>query len=147
MNQAHLHLLLNHLPMMGAVIGFTVLLVGVLSGNDTVRRTAYGILLGASVAVIPTHITGEGAEEVLEQLPNVNHRIIHAHEEAVGLFQWAMAMVGLLASLSLFSPLRQYSWLKWVLILATIVALYGGQKAGTTGGEISHPEIRTSASE
>ena len=142
MNQAHLHLLLNHAPIMGAAIGLMVLIAGLLTGNESVKRTAFGIFIGAALIVIPTHITGEGAEHLIESIPGSDHKLIHAHGRAVGLFQWVMAALGILSAAALFSPLQKMDWIKWIVLVLALVAMYGAQQAGTSGGAISHPEVR-----
>ncbi|WP_262708252.1 hypothetical protein [Hymenobacter persicinus] len=36
----------------------------------------------AALLTIPTQLTGEGAEKVVEDRPSVTHALIHEHEEA-----------------------------------------------------------------
>lgn len=80
MNQAHLHLMINHLPIMGVVIATLVLISGFIIKNKIVKRTALGIYILSCFGIIPSHITGEGAEEIAEKIPEISHDLIHTHE-------------------------------------------------------------------
>ena len=58
MNQAHLHLLLNHLPILGALFGLLILAGGFLLKYDTVKRTALGLFVLSAILAIPAYLTG-----------------------------------------------------------------------------------------
>ncbi len=72
MNQAHFHLILNHLPILGILFGLIILTGGFLTKNAAVKRTALGMFVLSAIFAIPAYLTGEGAEEVVENLPGVN---------------------------------------------------------------------------
>src|SRR5262245_10921687 len=102
MNTAHWHLLLNHIPVTGVVLGTLVLIAGQLLKNDTVRRTALGIFVFASLMAVPAYLTGEGAEEMAEKLPGVTETAIEAHEESGKTFLILAILTGALALLAFF---------------------------------------------
>jgi cobalamin synthase len=148
MNDAHLHLLLNHLPIIGLLIGTLILLVGILLKSSVSKKIALTVILFASISAIPTFSFGEGAEEVVEHMEGVTketHHLIHEHEEKAELF---MPFVWILIALSLIAIILEWKKnkiAKFVQIATLIVALtatYIAREVGTTGGEISHPEIR-----
>jgi len=66
MNGAQLHLALNHLPVIGTLIALLVLAAGMALRNETVRRTALVLLVGAGLAAGGAFLTGEPAEEVID---------------------------------------------------------------------------------
>ncbi|MCA8829764.1 hypothetical protein [Hymenobacter pini] len=141
MNEAHLHLLLNHTPILGSLFGLLVLAVGVVRRNPTITRVGLVSLLGAAALAILTQHTGEGAEEVVEKIPGITHQLIHAHEEAAELGFWALELTGALALLALLVTTRAR--------LFTLAALAGAllsfgllARAGNLGGQIRHSEIR-----
>jgi hypothetical protein len=48
MNDAHLHLVFNHFPIIVPIVGMIILIVGFFSNSDVVKRTALGVfVLGA----------------------------------------------------------------------------------------------------
>lgn len=147
MNTAHIHLLVNHFPIVGLVIGALTLVVGLLLRRETVKQTALAILVFAALMAIPTLLTGEGAEETIEHLPGVSHDSIEVHEHAGARFFWTFLGVGIFALVNLALSLMRHalaSKLYIVTLLGALVAGFLAKEAGTTGGEIRHTEIRGS---
>jgi len=148
MNQAHYHLLLNHLPIIGTLIGILTLAAGFLLKSSHVKRTALVIFVFAAVSAIPAFLTGEGAEEVVEEMPGVTESVIEQHEDLAAIFIWLTSALGIVALLTLISDLRAMGLSKILygltasLCIATMVL---AQQVGTTGGKVRHTEIRTSA--
>lgn len=149
MNEAHLHLLVNHIPIIGVVIGILVLSTGYILKNITIKRTALGIFIFSSLFAIPAFFSGERAEEVIEKLPGVSENYIEAHEEVAEVFIWIIASLGVLSLLTFLSDYFKRKISKWLYLLTAIMAivtLVVAKQVGTTGGEIRHPEIRTTQS-
>ncbi|KUG08621.1 hypothetical protein [Solirubrum puertoriconensis] len=142
MNEAHLHLLLNHVPILGSLAGFVILLVGVLRHNASVTKTGLIMLLVAAAFALPTQLTGEGAEELIEHRPTVSHAQIEAHEDAAELAFWMLELTAIPALVALM--LWQHARAR-LLVLLTL----GGAAlsfalmayAGWEGGKINHPEL------
>lgn len=145
MNQAHLHLLLNHLPILGALFGLLLLTGGFLLKNDTVKRTALGLFVLSAILAIPAYLTGEGAEEVVEGLPGVTENLIEAHEDMANIFLWMVGALGLIALATLYTDLKSKktaSMLYALTFAAAIGTMVFAQRVGASGGEIRHTEIR-----
>lgn len=148
MNQAHFHLILTHIPIMGILFGILILLAGIILKNKPVRVTALYVLFGSALMAVPTFFSGEGAEEMLENYPNVSHQVIERHEELASIFIW---VVGALGILSLITSLAEYRGWKsrntfYLLTgLAALAAMAFAKPLGTSGGEIRHTEIKTAA--
>lgn len=146
MNQAHLHLVFNHLPIIVPIVGFLVMIGGFVFSSDVVKRTAYSIFILGAICTMPAFFTGEGAEEVVENIPTVTENLIHEHEEAAEVLAILSYFLGALSIVGLWANLKQKSFagiLSYVTILLCVVILYFGKQTGTTGGEIRHTEIRT----
>ena len=148
MNQAHLHLLLNHLPILGALFGLLILAGGFLLKNDTVKRTALGLFVLSAILAIPAYLTGEGAEEVVESLPGVTENLIEAHEEMANIFLGLVGALGLFALVTFYTDFKSKK-VAPMLYTLTFVAALGtmlfAQRVGSSGGEIRHTEIRSGA--
>lgn len=148
MNGAHFHLLVNHLPVLGILFGLLTLAAGFVFKNGTVKRTALGILIFASIAVFPTHKSGEEAEEVVEDMNIVEHSYIHTHEEAADLFMKVVIGLGILAIATFVLDVRNHKqapMLYVVTLLFAVGTMYFAQKASNTGGKVRHTEIRAGA--
>ncbi|MFN8700089.1 MAG: hypothetical protein ACK500_05530 [Flavobacteriales bacterium] len=144
MNAIHLHLIANHIPILGSVIGLFVLLAGFFFRNREVRITAAAILLFASIGGVVTNKSGEEAEEVVEDLPGVSHDLIHEHEEMAEKAMPFILATAVLAAASLFGEIKRKKFARIASLLLLISALgvstLSGY-AGYLGGKIRHPEI------
>lgn len=150
MSEHHLHLLVNHVPIMGCFFGLIVLIAGMVMGNKTVKRTGYIMLVASAVFTLPAFFTGEGAEEVVEELGTASHDVIHEHEEMAELSLWLAEIMGIAAFISLMLDIRNHKWNALMNILTLVISIlcFGSLiRTGNSGGEIRRPEIRSTTSE
>lgn len=146
MNEAHLHMVVNHFPIIGTILGLGILLVGYFQKNSAVKNTAYVLFIIAAVFAAASMATGEGAEEMVEDMQGVGHEIIHNHEEMAEKLAFVLYILGVVSIAGLYTTIKKTSQSKLVSLLTIIiavVAIFFAQKTGTTGGEIRHTEIRT----
>ena len=149
MNGAHFHLVVNHLPIIIPMAALIVLILGLIIKSEVVKRTAYFLFVVGAICTISAFASGEGAEEIAENLPGVKEQLIHGHEEnaeAFALFNYALGLISIVA---IWASWKQKSFAKWlsILILAmALVVIFKGREVGTSGGEIRHTEIRKGVS-
>jgi uncharacterized membrane protein len=147
MNMAHLHLLLNHVPTVGFGIGVGLLLVALAGRDDKLTRLSLGVLFLIALLAIATYQTGNAAAEAIERLPGVSQAFIDRHQDAALLAFLFIQITGAVAWLGLWQfrrisrPTRRT--LSAVLVLS-IVTFGLMARAADIGGEIRHPEIRSS---
>ena len=145
MNEAHLHLIINHFPLVGIVIGVLVLAFGLLLKKNQVVVTALGIFILCAITTALSFKTGEGAEEIVENIAGVSHELIHEHEETAERFGLPMYGIAFLSVVSLFLANKGFKFSQYLNVAILVLALfvtYLSIKVGTTGGEIRHTEIR-----
>ena len=148
MNDAHYHLIVNHLPIVGLLIGILVLIAGLVFNKAEVKLTALGIFIFSAITSIAAFYTGEGAEEVVENLEGISETLIHTHEEYAETFYTLSLMLGGLSLLTFILELKKMKFTKYLMILCLLIALVDGVLAtyvGSSGGEIRHSEIRNDA--
>jgi uncharacterized membrane protein len=148
MNDAHLHMVVNHFPIIGTIFGFGILIIGLVLKNKTLQNTSYGLFIVAAIFGAFSMGTGEGAEELVEDIPNIGKQIIHEHEELAEKLAVLLYVLGTLSLGGLYLNFKNHSKAKllsfFVLGIAT-AGLFLVQKVGTSGGEIRHSEIRPNA--
>lgn len=147
-NDAHLHLILNHLPILGVLFGLLIMAGGFLLKNNAVKRTALGMFVLSAVCAIPAYLTGEPAEEMVENLPGVTENLMEAHEDLANIFLWVTGALGALSLLTFFADLKAKtiaSTLYGITFVAALGSMVLAQRVGASGGEIRHTEIRTGA--
>lgn len=91
-----------------------------------------------------TMMTGEGAEEIVEEL-GISHDIIHEHEEIAETFMKILYALGILSILGLTANLKKHTKatiVSYIVLILAIGSAILSKNVGTFGGEISHTEIR-----
>ena len=149
MNSAHLHIILNHIPVIGIPFGLALLIWGFLRKSDEVKRAALLVFVAIALVTIPTYLTGKAAEDLVEHLPGVSENLIEKHEDAATIALIATSVLGGLALLRLLIPVRFVAVGGPMSILVFVFALGVAGWLGRTGhlgGQIRHSEIRGSSS-
>ncbi|MDX1438825.1 MAG: hypothetical protein R3284_02875 [Rubricoccaceae bacterium] len=142
MNGAHLHLLLNHFPIIGVIFACGIGGFALMISNQAVLRVALWLIVLSGALALPTYLTGEPAEEIVEEF-GANHDFLEAHEDMGKLAAIGTGMVGALALFGLiWFRKKEISRLFSVLVLAAAVFV-GGLLVytGNLGGKIMHPEL------
>lgn len=147
MNGAEIHLMLNHVPILGTLFVAGLLVYGLARGQDAVVRVAFWAMVVVGLVGVATYLSGEAAEEVVEEALDVSHDIIESHEHFAvwGLVATGIATLGALAGLFVyrFRPIgRGFS----ILVLVLTIGAFGTLAyTAYLGGRINHPEIRSGA--
>ena len=145
MNQAHLHLIVNHVPIVGSLFAAVLLAAGVLKHDLTLTKAGLLAVLAAGLLCLPAQLTGEGAAAIAQNLPRVSRALINNHAEAAELGFWVLESAAALALFGLLL-LKNNSPKARLLSLLTLVAAvlsFGLRaRAGNLGGQIRHTEIR-----
>lgn len=145
MSAAHIHLVLNHLPLLGILFGALLLAYGLWRGSSDVQRASLGLLAIAGLSTIAVYLTGEPAEEIVEGLAGVSHDAIEAHE-ALGTYALVAGLLtGLTSLVALVLGAARERLSRGAVVLTLGLALAATALIGYTanlGGKISHPELR-----
>ncbi len=155
----HLHLLLNHLPVVGSIASVMLLLYAMLRRNAELKRTALLAFVITALTAFATDYTGDGAEHVARQIPGINRKLIEEHSDAgdaamdVSIAAGAIALVGLILAWTKKGDEQtigdyvqhHHEPKQWVIIATLVVGLisiYFVSVAAYKGGLIRHPEIQ-----
>jgi uncharacterized membrane protein len=144
MNEAHFHLLINHFPIIGLFFGTAILIFGVIKKNPLVLNIAYIIFIFCMITGKIAMMTGDKAENVVENL-GVSHDIIHIHEELAENLMKILYLLGLASILGIYTTIKKHVkalLLAYLILILAIVSLVLSNPVGTSGGEIRHTEIR-----
>lgn len=145
MNGAHWHLVLNHLPIIIPIVGLLIMIGGLFLKSEVLKRAAYSIFILGALAAIAAFLTGEGAEELVEELPGIDEKFIKIHEEVAEIFAIILYVLGGVSLVGLWASWKGKSYSNYIALLAialSVVGLFYAKQTGTTGGEITHTEIR-----
>lgn len=145
MNDAHLHMVVNHFPIVGTIVAIGILIAGLLNKNQSIINTAYVLFIIGAVFGILSMNTGEGAEELVEDMPGIGWKIIHEHEELAEKMALLLDVLGILSLVGFYFQYKnnlKQKLVSYLLLVLSIASLFVIQKVGTSGGEIRHTEIR-----
>jgi len=144
---AHLHLMLNHVPVIGTPLLLLLLTIGLLRGSRELTTVSLTLVIGLAAATALIYLTGEPAEELIERAPWVSKTLIEAHEEQALVSLVAALVTGSLAAAALALRAKAWSgpWLpRAVWGALAVTSLLIGWTAWS-GGQIRHDEIRSAA--
>ena len=143
MSIVHLHLILNHVPVIGMAFALLILGVAAWRRNDGMGRLGLVVMVGLALVTAAVFLTGEPAEEAVEEVATVSEAMIHPHEEAAEASLIATGIAGALALIALVAY-RRRALPRWVTGVAFVAALVANTMLGWTanlGGRIRHTEI------
>jgi uncharacterized membrane protein len=149
MSWAHLHLALNHVPVIGLPIVLLLLAWAIVKHSAELTKASFGLIILIAILTVIVQLTGEPAEELVEGLPGVIDSMVEAHEEAALLGTIGVLGLGAIAILGLWRLQTGRILPRWysslVLIAGVTVAALMVWIANM-GGQIRHTEIRPNAS-
>jgi uncharacterized membrane protein len=146
MSPIHLHLLLNHVPVIGSVLGVLLLAAALARRSDELGKAALGLFALLAAASVVVFFTGEPAEELVEKLPGFSEAVTGRHEDVALIAVVVMGLTGLFCLITL-AVFRTRPLAGWVTPIALIASLGAAGIMGYTanlGGEIRHTELRAS---
>ena len=145
-NWAHVHLLVNHIPVLGTVFGLALLAIVMKGNREDGKKAALGTFVVVALVAILTYLTGEPAEEVVEHLPGISEDIIETHEEFAIVSLVAVEVLGLVSLVGLFlsrKSARIPPRLVTICLALSLAAVATLAWTSHLGGQIRHPEIRS----
>jgi hypothetical protein len=145
MDLAHLHLLLNHFPTIGNIIGAGLFVLSLITNSNDLKRASLVVLLGIALIAIPTYVSGNGAQDALKAMPDVSKSRIETHEGAAFVALGFMEVTGAFAWLGLWQfrrLARVPNWNVAVILILAVATIGLMARAADIGGEIRHAEIR-----
>ena len=144
MNQTHIHLLITHLPIFGSMIGAFVLLYGIWTKSIQTKIAAYLVLILSSLGAIVSYLTGEAAEETVEEIQGITKTVIEQHADFAVFAIISLSVLGVISILGLILISLKSSYEKTFTAFTLIMALISFvivARTGYLGGQIRHTEI------
>ncbi|EAZ92322.1 hypothetical protein [Crocosphaera chwakensis] len=145
LNSAHIHLLLNHFPIVGAIFGLLLLIYSIFKTSDDLKQASYWTFIIVALLTIPTYIYGEQAADIVLNVPNVTEAYVHKHEELAEVSLITLEILGTLSIVGLFFSSRTKKTVNWLTMIILAIAIIGTvlvSWTGLQGGIIRHTEVR-----
>lgn len=145
LSPTHVHLLLNHFPTIGFLIGTGLFIAALIANSDDLKRAGLVIFACIALLTVPTYVSGNAAQQAIQGSNGVSQALIEAHESAALLaltfieITGGISWMGLLRYRRIKRLARRHLTAVLVLALVTMALV---TRAANIGGEIGHPEIR-----
>jgi hypothetical protein len=143
-NLAHLHLIMNHVPTIGAVAALGVLFLGYARRNEHLKHVGLEVLFLIALLTLPVYVSGVAAHRELREVKTVSDDAIRVHQDAALIGFSVMEFAGFVAWTALWQWRRHGRAARGLVPAASVlllVALAIMGRAANLGGEIRHPEI------
>jgi uncharacterized membrane protein len=140
----HLHLLLNHFPTVGMIVGLGVFVLALLKQSEDLRRGGLAVLFVIALLSLPTYMTGYSAQKSIKGMPGVSQGVIDLHQRSALMALMFMEATGVVAWYGLWRARRRPSSSRRntaAVLLLSAVTLGLMSSAANVGGEIRHPEV------
>jgi len=141
----HIHLLLNHVPTIGSMIGLGLFVMSFVRRSEHLRHVALELLYLVALATLPAYVTGLAAQAQITGRPDVSNEAILAHHDAAFVAFVFIEIIGFVAWLGLWQYrrlARTAAWVSPAILLLGVITFGLVSSAATIGGEIRHPEIK-----
>ncbi|MBP2646624.1 MAG: hypothetical protein H6Q77_248 [Gemmatimonadetes bacterium] len=143
MNYPHLHLMINHLPVIGTVVALLLLGWSLVTRRRELIRLSLFVTLLVGLSAWPVVFTGDEAHEQLEDVRGFDKDLMEEHEESADWALWCLLGTAAIAGLGLWASRKDREVPRWAgaatmaaLLLSTAVVA----RTALLGGEIRHPE-------
>lgn len=141
---SHVHLVLNHIPVIGSVAVLGLLLLALVRRSADLRRAGLEVAVIVGMLTLPAYLTGVGAQPPSEERTALIAAAIGAHHDAALLGSGFMLLTAMLAWIALWQTRRRTEPARGVFVVVmalstTTLALMG--RAANLGGQIKHPEV------
>jgi hypothetical protein len=161
---AHLHLLVNHLPVEGSIFAFLLLIYAMARRSAELKRLALLAFILVGICAFVADYTGGGASREMRNVAGVDRALIKEHSAAA---DWAqmiafgvavVSLVGFILALKkpnttlISTDTDEYfrhhkeppQWIILVCLIAGLLEVSVFAMTAYRGGLIRHPEIQSS---
>jgi hypothetical protein len=144
-NLAHLHLVMNHVPTVGAAAALGLLLLAFVRRNEHLKHAGLEGLFVIALLTLPVFVSGVAAQQEMRERNDISADAVKIHLDAALIGFTLMEIAGFVAWVALWQWRRRGSAARGIVPAATallVVAITAMGIAANLGGDIRHPEIR-----
>jgi hypothetical protein len=150
MNLAHVHIVINHVPSLGTAVAVCLLVLALVQKNEGLKRVSFQVLVAMALMALPTYMTGNAAQGILDTKSDVTKGLIEAHQNAAIGTLILMTITGTFAWFGLWQ-FRRFSRPGFgttsAVLLFSLLTAAAILRTANMGGDINHVEIRVAGTE
>ncbi len=141
----HIHLLINHFPIILAVMGAAAVVLALIKRWHGVWLYGVASLFFMGLSAGPTAFTGDRADDALNDPWYIVRGAIDKHDDAAMFAMWVMIATGVIAAYAWWRAVRRDRevgqspvWLRVLVLVGALLSLATVTRASLLGGEIVH---------
>lgn len=145
MNWVHLHLALNHIPVLGTLFVGLLLVTAIIKRNPELVRLSLTWFVTLTLVSIPIKFTGDFAHQATIDSEWLRSEMVANHEQAADQATGAIFLLGLFAAYGRFQGRAKRPipiWLTAVITILTLATFALMARTANLGGQLRHEEIR-----
>ncbi|WP_220195338.1 hypothetical protein [Ktedonospora formicarum] len=146
MTLAHVHLLVNHFPILGTLFIMALFIIALVFRSTLMQKVSLWFLVVIALLTAVAYATGDKAEAAVQGLPGISEQIIHLHANVARIGLILMFITGVIALWGAVFYRKHHKLPRLLLITVLIVLLLNTALfayVGFLGGQIHHQEIRS----
>ena len=143
----YVHVLINHLPLLGLPVAMLTLMIGLVAGNRPIILTGLGLVALLALSIWPVYSFGESSyDRVLSMSDEAGEGFLKYHAALAHQWSFLYFVTAAVAGLGFGLAWKWPRVLKPIALAALVlglVSLGAGMVIAHAGGEIRHREFRT----
>jgi hypothetical protein len=143
----HIHVLLNHLPVIGLAMGILALVLALMHHSRRAEMVALILVFVAAASAWPVNFTGQRAYKTVRGITDDDGTAwLDAHQERAEKVAPAFYVLAVLAAAALVAPHKWPRTARPLAIATLALAVLCDGASGwiaLAGGQIRHPEFRS----
>jgi uncharacterized membrane protein len=146
MNAAQIHLGVNHLPVILPGVGLLIVTFGLFWHLEEIKKLGLWIVIISALIAILVFLTGEPAENVMKNYPDISRLGMHLHEESAKISLVIIECVGIFSLILVGFKKFQKKVPRSVwggYFIFSLVSFFMMARTAHLGGQIRHEEIQT----
>ena len=143
MTQTHIHLIITHLSIIGSFLGGFVLVHALWTKSNHTKIAAYNIFIISALATGIAYLTGDAAQDTVENIQGVARNMIDQHEDFAAIALVSLIILGVVSIFGLFLTLKKSSSVRivaFVILFVSLISFGLITRTGYLGGKIRHTE-------
>jgi hypothetical protein len=149
LNPTHLHMMVTHLSIFGAILGALVLIWGMITKSHQTRIAAYLLFILTSLTAFINDFSGEAASRTVRQIAGVSRDAVKEHHLAAQFGLLSLYILGGATLLALIYILikkpAKTNAINWLVLVVALWSFSVTARTGYLGGKIRHTELEGAA--
>jgi uncharacterized membrane protein len=146
MEASHIHVLINHVPLLGTLFGIILFISGLIFKNKSFEKAGLLTFIVVGLATIATYFSGGMAVGAIKKIAGTSRDAIHEHREMAETALYLMLGL-MLASLTVMvvqwrSKNRKTGTMKGIVLVLALITFVFMSLVNNLGGKVRRPELR-----